>query len=469
MRIVRTNAWAELEGAPEDFLDRLARHLAVPLEKANRKLRTKPQPGNRFGGIFSHEGVRYGSLLHDRRVLAGLAYHVEALAAHYGLPCEVYDARVVPAPPTRPGGAGAGWGSVSGTWRPYQDAVHQRLAASPVGIVDCPPRGGKTLMAVRIVDAIGLPTLYVAPSVAIVRQTYETFRRFYPDDHLAVLDGESRGADRDITKPVVISTIASALRQDAEWYKTRQVLIVDERHHDGADQYHLLSQRLTEAYYRYHFTGTNFRTGEDQLAMEAVCSQVLCKITLADLVPEYLAPPRVFFVPVRAKRLPVLDFKAAYEAGVVNHEKRNALVVEFAKSLAASDTPTLVLTRRRAHADQLGEMIPGAAVAKGGEGALTQRTVRNFLDGRCRVLVGTTVLGEGVDLPNAGALVYASGGADSVTLIQAYFRPLTAHPGKTVGRIYDFRDSHHRILARHSNRRIDHARRYLGDCVLVPR
>ena len=73
-----------------------------------------------------------------------------------------------------------------------------------------------------------------------------------------------------------------------------------------------------------------------------------------------------------------------------------------------------------------------------------------------------------MDVPNAGALIYASAGAGSVQLMQSYFRPLTANPGKDVGRVYEFRDKHHPTLQNHALERIRLARNYLGNCVITP-
>lgn len=459
MIITRGNSYSKLHQAPAEFLASVARHLAIKLELGSKK---KPiVKGVRFGSIFWHEAMPYGSMLHGSVVPAGLTYHVEALARMYRVPCEVRDVRVVPP-------ANHSWRSVVSSWRPYQDEVHDRLCRATTGIVDAPPRSGKTLMAVRIVDELAQPVLYVAPSVAIVRQTYETFQRFYPNDMLARLDGEAQSYERDASKQIVIATVASVLKQDPDWFKTRKALIIDEFHHSAAESYHRLSALASEAYFRFMFTGTHFRTGTDTLAMEAVCAQVIQKIQLADLVPDYLVQPRVYFIPTRAMRVRGRNWKEAYTAGVVKCDRRNGHIVTFALSLARSGIPTIVLVKHRAHADALGQMIPDSVVVKGGEDALTSEAVREFLAGAFRVLVGTTVLGEGVDLPNAGALIYASAGSDGVTMMQSYFRPLTAHPGKQIGRIYDFRDTHHKLLARHSNERIVFARKHLGDCVVVP-
>lgn len=267
----------------------------------------------------------------------------------------------------------------------------------------------------------------------------------------------------------MIATTPSAVRQSRDWYDTRGVLIIDESHHSAAETYHRINHLAQNVHYRYLFTGTNFRSGDDTLAMEAICSQVIHRVTVDDLVPEYLAPPRVFFAPVKGPKVSAEDWRAAYDKGIVDYEPRNNLVVNLATMLSQDNAlPTIVLVRRRKHANMLAERIPGAVAVKGGEAALTNDSIEDFLAGKVQVLVGTTVLGEGVDVPRAAALIYASGGAEGVSMLQSYFRPLTAHEGKDRAYIYDFIDLQHRTLRRHSKQRIDFARLHLGDCVNAP-
>lgn len=443
--------------APQWFYEALGVHLAVPVEPETKL-------GARFGSLFVHEGQRYGSLLRGDVLAAGLTPHVRALASHYRLECTVRDFREKPSDQFP-------FHAIRMDWRPYQDAIFRRTLAHDTGVIDAPPRSGKTAMAARTIDAYAHPTLYLAPSVQIVAQTYRAFRKIWGEDMVARIDGDATPSEKDPSKHIVVATIASALLLPPEWWATRLLLVIDEFHHAAADSYHRASQLAVNAYYRFGWTGTHFRTGDDRLAMEAICSTVIARLPINYLVEQgWLAKPRVVFASVEAKPTGGHNYAEAYEAGIVGCRERNDLVVFIAEQLLEQGVPTIVLTRRRAHADALGERIPNSVVVKGGEGALTSKAVSDFLSGRHGCIVGTTVIGEGVDVPRAGALVYASGGSDGVGMMQSYFRPLTAFAGKPVGRIYDFVDSHQGMLRRHSLRRIEMAREQLGAAnVVVPR
>lgn len=321
---------------------------------------------------------------------------------------------------------------------------------------------GKTLMAARAIDDHGTTCVYIAPSVSIVAQTAKVFTRLFGEQLVARYDGERK---EDLSKPIVVTTAASAVKQPIEWWRTRKMLIVDEFHHGSAETYHRINLLAEHIFYRLCFTGTHFRTGDDALAMHAISSRLLRKIAWWELAPTYLAWPRIFFLTYRqAKPVHVsgVYWDRVYKEGIAECEERNEKVIQTARGLYEAGVPTLVLTRRRMHADLLGKSIPDSVVVKGGEQQLTGKAVQAFNEGRVPMLIGTTVLGEGVDVPRAGAVIYASGGGEGVQMLQSYFRSMTAHEGKPIGRVYDFIDRHHRLLIEHSDGRSNMAIEQFG-------
>ena len=458
MKIWRQNSWSEIHGAPTWFLDYLAVHLSVEVEPDTKA-------GDRFGIMYEREGVHYGSLLSGSRVPAGLTEHVVALAGYYSaqgyaVPCEVIDTRKRP-------DSGYPLFVIGGLDpRKYQDQVHSLIMREGVGVIDAPPRSGKTFMAASALDRFNVPTVYLAPSVAIVRQTYERFSEWFGSELVSRIDGSATPQQKDPSKLFVIATPQSAVKLPREWWDSRDCLVIDEFHHAASETYHRINSLAENVYHRLCFTGTHWRTGSDGLAMEAICSRVLYKIDPMYLVRNgFLAKPFISFVPTDGPQLRARNWQAAYEQGIAKCDWRNSLVAQFANSLVEQGEQTIVLVKRREQADVLSEMIPGSLAVKGGEASLTDETLKDFLSGSVRCVVGTTVLGEGVDLPSASSLIYASGGTGSVQMLQSYFRPLTAHPGKEWGRIYDFDDSHHPTLSRHSESRKTLARHSLPGCV----
>jgi superfamily II DNA or RNA helicase len=83
------------------------------------------------------------------------------------------------------------------------------------------------------------------------------------------------------------------------------------------------------------------------------------------------------------------------------------------------------------------------------------RILESFEQGQeVKILIGTSLLGEGVDLPTTDALVYAKGEKAEVTLTQNMFRVATAVSGKKNAILVDFSDRHNKHLLRHSEERL---------------
>ena len=84
-----------------------------------------------------------------------------------------------------------------------------------------------------------------------------------------------------------------------------------------------------------------------------------------------------------------------------------------------------------------------------------QGVIDSFLAGQeVKILIGTTILGEGVDLPAADALVYARAEKAEVSLTQAVYRVGTADGAKKAAIVVDFADRHHKHLLEHSLERL---------------
>jgi superfamily II DNA or RNA helicase len=460
--LLRENSYTRIHGCPPEIYQQLSTHLSVPIP--SRFVQGKPKTDSRFGATFrfqdpiTEEVGIWGSLVREGAVPSGLLPHVEALLSHFRQPFNIVDTRKPPEDQLPL------WSVTVNRPRPYQDDVHRQLTKHLVGVIDAPPRSGKTLMMCRAVDTFNCKTLIVCPSRAIVKQTYEVLKSFFGDDFVARIDGGVKKEERDISKQFVVATIASAIKLPQEFFDACDALAIDEFHHGAAESYHILNAKACNIYYRWCFTGTHFRTSDDRLAMEAICSNVLYSIPVPYLVQGgWLSPARMVMSVPETPWITAKGWDDIYDQGIVNCESRNEDVRLIAQTYGLHNAvPTIVLVRRRAHADMLGEMITDSVVVKGGEDALTNDTIDGFRRGEIPIIIGTTVIGEGVDLPNAGALVYASGGGAGVQQIQSYFRPLTG--GKAVAVIHDFKDRHHLTLSRHSDERSNLAE----SCIQTP-
>jgi len=394
----------------------------------------------------------------------GLLPHVLAHCAKYRYQVQVQDLREVPEgdiPEPR-----------EIPLRDYQAEAVEKAIEAGRGILDMPPRSGKTRTMTEIVRRLARPTLWVAPTDRIVRQTVATLEDLVGKNYAIHLIGAKNAAAAGLAR-VVVCTAATAAGLPDEFFSTRQVLVVDEWHHAAAPTYKRLFQRCPHVYFRFGMTGTHFRSGADALAMHALISRVIHRVSSEDLVAlGHLVPSKAVFIPVGGPMLRGVppDFQTGHgRHGIHEHALRQQMVAHAALMLVQAGRRPLVLvgTKRQGRMlkDILKALLPRAP--KGAEFDVAEfvstdmardrqsRALASFDDGaEIKVLIGTTILGEGVDLPTTDALVLARGEQAEVSLVQALYRSATAVPGKRDALVVDFADRHHRKLLDHSKARL---------------
>jgi superfamily II DNA or RNA helicase len=114
----------------------------------------------------------------------------------------------------------------------------------------------------------------------------------------------------------------------------------------------------------------------------------------------------------------------------------------------------LVLTKEVNHAEELARRIHGALQVDGRNSDQVRPALAELEAGRIRCVVGTSVIGEGVDVPAADVLVYAAGGRSKVKVVQDTYRVLTANVGKDQGIVIDVADNHHGTLTEAAAQRL---------------
>ena len=129
-----------------------------------------------------------------------------------------------------------------------------------------------------------------------------------------------------------------------------------------------------------------------------------------------------------------------------------------ANRLVTAGRRVLVLVKEIEHAAKLSSMIAGSVAVDGRDNDRVDRMLLALEAGTVSAVVGTSVIGEGRDVPAADALVYASGGRSKVRVVQDYFRALTASAGKATAIVVDAADTHHETLLDHAAHRLSHYR-----------
>jgi superfamily II DNA or RNA helicase len=337
--------------------------------------------------------------------------------------------------------------------REYQQrTITELLAAGRYGICEVPTGGGKTLIASKIIEHLGVRTLWVVHSVDLVHQMADMLY-----EYLGVTAGKLYAGKREL-KTVTIATSQSlktkgvqALMKKRKW--SPDLRIEDEVHHHGAWK---TSRALggISSYYLYGFSATPVRKGGSGLLLEAGYGHVSTRITAEELTKAgYLAPVTVRVKEMTSK-LPVgigKSWQEVYTAGIVRNKERNRLVEQYVADLRAEGRQILVDIDELEHLKYLD--IPDAVEVTGQMKSEERKAIYDlYRAGELDCLVGT-VLREGLDLPSVGAVILAGGKKSQVQVLQQIGRGLRPSEGKTDCVVADFVDSHNGLLYEHCQRR----------------
>jgi len=358
--------------------------------------------------------------------------------------------------------------------RDYQEAAVEAGIKLGRGVFDMPPRSGKTRVMCELHRRISLPTIWIAPTDRIVQQTARVIEGHF-GKHYVIHQIGQKGLEDAARHKVVVCTANTAAVLPAEFYATRQMIAVDEWHHGAAKTYtHEIFPKCDHVFFRYGMTGTFFRSGGDDMAMHGVLSDTIYKVTSHELLSRgFLVPTHVAFLPIPAKpklRGAGSSFNGGFgKAGIHEHTYRNQLAAHAALLLHQMGRKVLILVGTKVQGRELSHILhhflpeaPAGCQFKAVEFLSTDRdryiqtqVIDSFLANQeVKILLGTSLLGEGVDLPDVDALVYARGEKAEVSLTQNAYRVCTAIHGKPNAIIVDFADRHHRRLMEHSQERL---------------
>lgn len=241
-------------------------------------------------------------------------------------------------------------------------------------------------------------------------------------------------------------------------------LCLEEAHEVSSNSFYNISNLCKNAHYRLALTATPFMKDDEEANMRlmAVTGPIGIRVTEHLLIQRgILAKP--YFKYIKTSNAPNLRRKSswmsAYKHGIVEHDWRNQCIVAEAQRAKRYGLSVMVLVNRSEHGRILLDMLKTAGLtAQFIYGAHEQQerkiALQHLERGHLDVLIGSTILDVGVDVPSVGLVIIASAGKAEVNLRQRIGRGLRAKKsGPNVAFILDFEDRHNVHLIKHSRER----------------
>lgn len=401
------------------------------------------------------------------------------------------------------------------TPRDYQlDAVDAAIKYGR-GVIQHGTGGGKTETMALIAQRLGLPALMLVDQQHLASQTRDRWNfRLGRED--VGLYGAGVKVDGDIVC-ATFQTIRARMKANPDktldWLAKFDVLFIDECHHLVASTYQSIVDKVP-AFYRFGFSATPFKSkglkdaskNDDPAALLHVvgtCGPLLHEFRAGDLAEGgYVVRANIEMKNWRKPRLdPRWDWEredfdldddhydytgrkakkgraavpGLYRVAIIENKARNEAVVVEALKLVTRGWPVLVFVDKVEHGRELYTAFrmawddPELVAMLRAEGWEYERAVE-FIHGkhdveerdkhlkalgehRLPVLIASTVLDEGVDIPARVALVFAGGGKAQHRYIQRIGRGQRLAASKAVVEVRDFFDTHSKTMWLHSKKR----------------
>lgn len=252
-------------------------------------------------------------------------------------------------------------------------------------------------------------------------------------------------------------------KEATDFLDTIEFVIGEEAHEAGGTGYFDVLKSCRKAAYRLGLTATPMmRDGESNVRLVAMFGPIRLEISEKMLIDRGILA-RPIFKYRKAPCPPLLRrgtaWQKAEEIGIIENHDRNKWVCAEAIRASRWGLPVLVLIKRQKHGKILATMLASQgirAVFIYGESNKKKRdqALADLKAGRIDVLIGSTILDVGVDVPAIGMLILAGGGKAEVATRQRIGRGLRAKAeGPNVCLVVDFDDGHNKHLIKHARQR----------------
>ena len=316
---------------------------------------------------------------------------------------------------------------------------------------------GKTVTAVMDAKSVGGRTLFVAHTMELVNQAYQTFQALWKGASV----GKFADSVKEFDKDIVCGSIQSiALNLDMFKEDDFDYIIIDEAHHATADTY----QKVL-AYFKPKFllglTATPERADDTNIL--EIFKNTAHKLDIQTAVEiGSLVDVRCIRIHTNIDMTQVRFNSAQYNVRDLDVKicvtERNALIVKTWLDYV-KDKRTVVFCASVKHAEQIAALFKEKGVSAEAVSGSMKTSERNellakFSKGELKVLCACDLLNEGWDCPETEVLFMARPTMSKVLYTQQLGRGMRLSEGKEYLMVFDFVDNAGQYNAPYSMHRL---------------
>lgn len=325
----------------------------------------------------------------------------------------------------------------------HQTRALKALLKTNKGIVCAVTSAGKSSIMAAWLKLTNLPTLILTDRATLGAQLAQDFRNQGIDCGFCSGNGVRQGY-------CIVSTIQSVKKLDVSKF---QMVLIDECHKSSSKSF----QDFLKTFgcpLKYGFSASPSNGNLlDFAKIRQQLGSIIIQVKADEMMDNgVMAKAKINLVKVDCPE--TFDYPSANDLGIVHNKTRNNIIRDIVEKHREGGY-ICILTKILEHGKELEETIPGAVYLKG-EDSLSKRLeiINKFNNGEIPVLIGSSILNEGVSISNMKVLIMASGGKAQTQTIQKIGRVLRITKEKKEGIFYDFIDMNNKYLFKHSKQRL---------------
>lgn len=376
--------------------------------------------------------------------------------------------------------------------RSYQQEANDKFVADQRGYIEAPTGSGKTIMGCGLIARLGVVTLVVGHTTEILDTWAKEIRGDPARGSVAKLTGGfamtrlqgRKGSVEAARGDIILATVQTLHRLPEETWGilgARVGLVVgDEAHHSPAMTFWHVFNRCP-ARLRLGLTATPKRKDQLDFLLLQVMGPAVVRINEEMLMAvgaimrphvEFIATNFYPAVPqkdqhgnvtqnvVAAREIADSSYnRTLFIQHLTESEERNTLIARRVEADWKKGHVCAVLTERVGHAQRMADLFRSLGmVAELHVGKVAKEQRRNIvagvISGRVDVIVGTSVLDEGIDIPNLSALHLTCPSNNEGRLIQQIGRIRRPKDGGIFPEVRDYVDVRCKaVIGSYHNRR----------------
>jgi superfamily II DNA or RNA helicase len=312
-----------------------------------------------------------------------------------------------------------------------------------------PTASGKSLMIyciVRYYVEKGQNILVIVPTTSLVEQMYKDFSS-YGFDVGSFCHKIYAGKERETDSQVIITTWQSIYKLPRQYFSRFNVVVGDEAHQFKSKSLVSIMTKLSDAKYRYGFTGTLDGTQTHKWVLEGLFGPSYKIIRTEELMQKgHVAKLDINILLLKhpPNKFETFEDEVQY---IINHEKRNKFIKNLALDLKGN---TLILfSRVEGHGQPLYELINNSIAedrhvffVHGGVDTEDREKVREITEKENNAIIVASygTFSTGINIRNLHNVIFASPSKSRIRNLQSIGRVLRKGDNKTKATLYDIAD-----------------------------